>query len=221
MFCTDCGAVNPDSGRYCHKCGSALFQPKISKAEADEDGVGVRSKSASTQTPATLSKAAAEFPQRVPSESSVADGNAGQLGHSTDSRSAAVSPERADLSQSPEIHELPYRWGKLNGWFFVFVGAFWGITSLGYLATGIMEVRLVIANVAIGAIWTLWGFGILKKKKWALKIFYLMLALLLFVVTLGTFSSQFTSEEHGRYILFAFAFTPMTIYYWKRRRELH
>jgi ribosomal protein L40E len=28
MFCTECGSINPECGKFCHRCGELLFRPK-------------------------------------------------------------------------------------------------------------------------------------------------------------------------------------------------
>jgi hypothetical protein len=125
------------------------------------------------------------------------------LTHAPSDRDTVTGTQRGgDLAP---LH-LPYRWGAFQGWAQVLVGAgcmFVGLSDkTGVGLTGFM--------VAIGALWVFLGYGVLRRKKFAV---ILMLGLQ-GLMNLVTITQNFAN------VIGLAVYIPNLIYFVKRMDEM-
>jgi hypothetical protein len=137
------------------------------------------------------------------------------IGESISPESSAAPPATGD-AEGDFDRNRPYRWGSFQGGALVF------LMPAGILARIFSGEKT--GALFLGLFWALYGLplglGILKKRRYALKMVYGCIALSFFPLLLITSIDPTTlGKVFGQVFVSLLIWIPSTVYYYKRRDE--
>jgi hypothetical protein len=238
MYCNYCGSSNPDDSLYCCKCGQKLKSPfEHAKSEPIRPGA-----IDTTQTPAPE-----PFPRqydrmdedeltqlrdayqslRVPVPGDLQRGLEARAHSPKGGSRLATQANLFPTKQVPEhnataapagaTQNLPYNWGKFQGWVMMIAGPFVALQNSGWLA--ILTVPLTIAT----------GYAFVRRKKFAVAMTYAWMIFIASISLLGVVDAfirqRITPYEQGEEIgqaigtlVIGLGFWSLCAMYYRKRR---
>jgi zinc-ribbon domain len=157
MYCVQCGAENPEGGKFCHSCGALIYRPSDKTGQPASIGTKQGDAPPSDENPLSAPLISEVAPHRD---------------------QPTLQPDKTDSADR-------YKWAKIYGWFFV-VCAVYMLVSGAVSVIMQRDVTPApssfghgssigwAAAVSQGLIWLATGIAIVQKRKIAMVLVWVV-----------------------------------------------